>query len=35
MENGTFYPIQVTLNHDQETYTVREGNHRIASLKLG
>lgn len=35
MENGTFYPIQVTLNHDQETYMVREGNHRIASLKLG
>lgn len=35
MENGTYYPIQVVTNGDCETYTVREGNHRIASLKIG
>lgn len=35
MNQGTYFPIQVTANEDWKTYTVREGNHRIASLKLG
>lgn len=35
MEKGTYFPVQVTENEDWKTYTVREGNHRIASLKLG
>lgn len=35
MDIGTYYPIQVVKNDDCSTYEVREGNHRIASLKLG
>lgn len=34
LEKGTYFPCQVFLNYDYETYIVREGNHRIASLKL-
>lgn len=34
LENGTYFPIQVLPNPDGETYCIREGNHRIYSLKI-
>ena len=35
VENGTYYPIQATISDNRSTYLVREGNHRVASLKIG
>lgn len=34
LEKGTYFPCMVILDYDLEHYHVREGNHRIASLKL-
>lgn len=31
---GTYFPCMVFLDYDMQNYLVREGNHRIASLKL-
>lgn len=34
LEKGTYFPIQVLPNPDGYTYSIREGNHRIYSLKI-
>ena len=34
LEKGTYFPCMVFLDYDMEYYHVREGNHRVASLKL-
>lgn len=34
LEKGTYFPCMVFLDYDLEHYHIREGNHRIASLKL-
>lgn len=34
LEKGTYFPCMVFLDYDMQHYHVREGNHRIASLKL-